>query len=166
MENKIICSDLVGKIFTFNGNLSTMLKKSNSIYLRIYCDMFGTEEFGCGTRGLGVEYGADLELDTSYNTIEIIDTIDNIKNNLIKLNIEPKWYVVDDYCATLIKIGGNKDNVEDRVAFIEKTPRILVNGEWIYGPKGCGGSIEVEGECIYGFYPRSREWVVKTLLNY
>ena len=47
-----------------------------------------------------------------------------------------------------------------RVAFIEKSPRVLnpTTGEWEYGPKGAGGSGNSEKQQIYGFYPPSREW--------
>jgi hypothetical protein len=37
------------------------------------------------------------------------------------------WIIVDGYCATKIIKDGNVDNIQDRVAFIEKTPRVRVD---------------------------------------
>jgi hypothetical protein len=63
--------------------------------------------------------------------------------------------------------GGDPNNVADRVAFIEKTPRVriapLVDRErdcksWKYGNKGQGGTFEVYGKTIYGYYQPSRDW--------
>jgi hypothetical protein len=75
------------------------------------------------------------------------------------------WTVVHEYCATRTVLGGNPERIEDRVAFIEKSPRILVDGKWVYGPKGHGGA---DGENpkneLYGFYPPSRQWCDEILL--
>jgi len=76
------------------------------------------------------------------------------------MNIElTEWIVVDGFCATRILVGGDVNNIDDRIAFIEKTPRVRVNqNEWEFGPKGKGGCIEIEGQTIYGFYQPSRDW--------
>ena len=80
-----------------------------------------------------------------------------------------RWIVVDGYCATRIIEGGSIDNIADRVAFIEKTPRVRVGqftademleqDNWLQGPKGLGGS---DGDNpdneLYGFFPPSRDW--------
>jgi hypothetical protein len=76
-----------------------------------------------------------------------------------------KWIVIDGYCATRIIDGTDVNDVKNRVAFIEKTPSIRTSNGWESGPKGQGGSIEDEGEIIYGFYPPSREWCDKRLLE-
>ena len=75
------------------------------------------------------------------------------------------WTIVDNYCLTRYKLNGDINNVEDRVAFIEKTPRVKTHkisfhkkgkGEygatyepnnvyWISGDKGDSYS-ELEGE--------------------
>lgn len=80
------------------------------------------------------------------------------------------WIVVDGYCATRIVAGGNVENVADRVAFIEKTPRVRVGpmkdndwtdcNNWKYGDKGEGGSWDEDHEMLgqYGFDPDSRYW--------
>lgn len=90
--------------------------------------------------------------------------LDAPKNPQIRLS---DWIVIDGYCATRIIEGGDPENVADRVAFIEKSPRVRTaaytvyeeeQGKWFYGPKGAGGCLEMEGETIYGFYPRSRQW--------
>lgn len=154
------CENLVGKIFKYNNSLSKMTKiefQNNIQYQRNYCDYFGNIEFGAGVTGNGVTYFGNQLVGIGTNTISIVDTIDNIKQHFIDLGIEPKWYIVDKHCATLIKLNGNPENIEDRVAFIEKTPRILVNNEWIEGPKG-------DGELL-GFYPESREWIQYQLLQ-
>jgi hypothetical protein len=74
-----------------------------------------------------------------------------------------KWIVVNEYCATRVIRGTNPEDVANRIAFIEKSPRVLLNGEWVYGPKGSGGSGDPEKEQNYGFYPRSREWADEEL---
>lgn len=164
MTNHNYCSKLVGKLFRYNGVLSTIIKNDKG-YKRTSCDMFGNPHFGTGVTGTGVDYFEDQEIGTGTNSITIETDIKTVFEKFKELSIEPKWYVVDDFCACLIKEGGNPNKVKDRVAFIEKTPRILINEEWLCGPKGCGGSIEEEGECIYGFYPKSREWCVQEILS-
>jgi hypothetical protein len=78
-----------------------------------------------------------------------------------------EWIVVHEYCATRIIMGGDPYKVEDRIAFIEKTPRVRIGDytdwktdyhNWKEGPKGCGGNLEFDGETIYGFYQPSRRW--------
>ena len=61
-------------------------------------------------------------------------------------------------CATLIKLNGNPEIIEDRIAFIEKSPRICINKKWFCGPKGDGH------EC--GAYEPSRSLVLTTLLKF
>lgn len=78
------------------------------------------------------------------------------------------WIVVDGYCAARVIDGGDIDNVADRVAFIEKTPRVRTapfsswgeeQGKWQQGPKGRGGSDgHIPEKERYGFYPDAREW--------
>ena len=78
-------------------------------------------------------------------------------------------WINDEHCSfrTLLETG-------ERVAFIEKTPRIRVDGEWVSGPKGCGGQMNTtqrgdgtttySGE-LYGQYPPSRAWCDQELTN-
>lgn len=78
------------------------------------------------------------------------------------------WIVVDDYCAMRVVEGSDPENIANRVAFIEKTPRVRVapftNGRddylnWRSGPKGSGCSAgRAEVEQAYGFDPDSRAW--------
>lgn len=76
------------------------------------------------------------------------------------------WIVVDNYCSARIVEGGNIDNINDRVAFIEKTPRVRTGFDkkpdcrnWHEGPKGAGGSGGDDPlNELYGFYPPSRYW--------
>lgn len=75
------------------------------------------------------------------------------------------WTLVEGGCgATRVRLGGNIDNISDRVAFIEKTPRIRVRSDsllndrdflnWASGPfKGDGPND-----------PESREWCDKALV--
>ena len=71
------------------------------------------------------------------------------------------------YCCARIVEGGDINDVSDRIAFIEKTPRIRIRDEvtgypdwlnWAEGSKGAGGSGDPETEQLYGFYPPSRQW--------
>lgn len=59
------------------------------------------------------------------------------------------WKVVEGHAATRTLNG-------QRVAFIEKTPRVKhpESGEWIAGPKGAGGN----GPDVNGGYQPSRDW--------
>lgn len=79
------------------------------------------------------------------------------------------WQTVDGYCAVRVREGGNVDKIEDRVAFIEKTPRVRIREwhftpehqdflNWAQGPKGQGGGGDPEKEALYGFYQPSRDW--------
>lgn len=85
------------------------------------------------------------------------------------------WIVYDGCCAVRIIEGSNIGDVANRVAFIEKTPRVRTapystsraeQGKWKHGPKGCGGSDgdNPENE-IYGFFPPSREWCDEQLIK-
>ena len=88
------------------------------------------------------------------------------KSNLFRLKVSP-WIVVQGYCATRVIEGTDPSRVENRVAFIEKSPRILVNGNWIYGPKGCGGHDgHIAKNELYGFYPPSRKWCDEMLVKH
>lgn len=77
-------------------------------------------------------------------------------------------WIMLEHCATRIKVGGDVNDISDRVAFIEKTPRVRVskyyygveskndngvigqkNDAWIFGPKGSSD---------YGIDLESREW--------
>lgn len=79
-----------------------------------------------------------------------------------------EWIVIDGYCATRIIKDGDPENVKDRVAFIEKTPRVrlkknkyIIEKEndwlcdsaktdaWVYGAKGTSE---------YGMDEDSRKW--------
>lgn len=80
-----------------------------------------------------------------------------------KRYVDLTWHVIDDYCACLVFKDGDPLNVEDRAAFIEKTPRIFNGEKWLFGPKGAGGNIEFDGKTVYGFYQPSRDWCEKEI---
>lgn len=62
------------------------------------------------------------------------------------MKFDPTWYIVDGCGACLVKAGGRPENIEDRVALIEKTPRVRISHRhdnqsqehrnWKPGPKG------------------------------
>lgn len=86
------------------------------------------------------------------------------------------WIIVDDYCATRIKIGGDPNKVEDRVAFIDKAPRVRIsnycveekhedgwvsckiqkNDAWLYAKN--------RGSSEYGHDKENREWCDQMLM--
>ena len=81
------------------------------------------------------------------------------------------WLVVPDaeYCCMRIVEGGDPNNIADRVAFIEKTPRVRFEAfvdidndwkKWRQGDKGCGGAWNSDHEALgqYGYDPESRAW--------
>lgn len=86
------------------------------------------------------------------------------------------WLVVEGHCAMRILEGSDPGQVANRVAFIEKTPRVRVRPftdagtdhlAWRSGPKGRGGRLggpnaEVSG--CYGFDMDSRAWCDAELL--
>lgn len=68
-------------------------------------------------------------------------------------------WIADEHCAMRVIEGTDPSIVGNRVAFIEKTPRVLINGTWLGGPKGAGGAGgEDPSKELYGFYPPSRKW--------
>ena len=149
------CKNLIGTLFIYNDKPSKIEKKETKKkikYFRYDCDYFGNI-----TNERGVEQLEDDRLDRGIISFETIDTFENIKKHIIELGVEPKWYEVDEGCATLIKLNGNPEIIEDRIAFIEKSPRICINKKWFCGPKGDGH------EC--GAYEPSRSWIVTTLLK-
>jgi len=77
------------------------------------------------------------------------------------------WIVIDGNCATRIKKDGDVNIIKDRVAFIEKTPRVRVD-KYKYSVE-ChdeyGGDMEDRDAWIfgysdsdYGFSEDSRKW--------
>ena len=41
------------------------------------------------------------------------------------------WIVIDGYCATRVLKGTDPNEVNNRVAFIEKTPRVKIGNYWV-----------------------------------
>ena len=151
--------------------LETNILCDNKEYGNGYVTFISEDEKMCTIKFINKDL--PIMCSTSTNKTLHLEGSKNVKFNVVlttleqleKLGIEPKWYVIEDFCATLIVKDGNPDNVEDRIAFIEKTPRIKINDEWISGPKGEGGSIEEDGKTIYGFYTPSRKWCEEELLK-
>jgi len=90
------------------------------------------------------------------------------------------WIVVDDYCACRCIKNTDTSLPKNRVAFIEKHPRVRVlpfdgedensciesNQNWFCGTRGRGGSDGENPENeLYGFYPGSREWCDQMLVK-
>jgi hypothetical protein len=73
------------------------------------------------------------------------------------------WIIIEDYCATRVLDGTDSSKIENRVAFIEKTPRIRVAPfteiddykNWKYGSKGSE----------YGMDEESRKWCDDELIK-
>lgn len=78
-----------------------------------------------------------------------------------------------EHCCFIYVEGGDPNNVADRVAFIEKTPRVRVKSQgldgvdrpdsWRSGPKGAGGSGDAQAQGLYGYYKPSRCWCERHL---
>lgn len=85
------------------------------------------------------------------------------------------WTVYHDYCAMRFVEGTDPADVANRVAFIEKTPRVRVAAfdhnskaddchNWWCGPRGSSGSDNAAQDQTYGFYPLSRQWCDEQLV--
>ena len=84
------------------------------------------------------------------------------------------WISPDGYCAMRVILGSDPKVIANRVAFIEKTPRVRVrpfttslhdSNNWEPGPKGEGGAGDHELLEQYGFYRPSREWCDERLVE-
>ncbi len=109
---------------------------------------------------------------------EIQRRIDSAKVERRPIRLSP-WTPVHgyEYCAMRFVEGTDPNDIANRFAFIEKTPRIRIHPmehdpendfrNWQYGPKGRGCSYDqdAERERAYGFYPPSREWCDRELLR-
>ena len=101
--------------------------------------------------------------------------------NLLTINMEKiilsEWMPDPsyDYCCMRIVLGTDPKEVSNRVAFIEKCPRVRIapftnkNDDWqnwLFGEKGPGGAngSDPENE-LYGYYPPSRQWCDNELLK-
>jgi len=86
------------------------------------------------------------------DTLCFPDILSDDEKILFNNNIDPRWYN-DEHSAYLIEL--NNTNIEsNRVAFIEKTPRVFLNDEWVSGPMGSEED------------PNSRDWCIKTLVEH
>lgn len=73
------------------------------------------------------------------------------------------WIIIDGFCATKVLVGTDHTKVENRVAFIEKSPRVRIAPfteiddfkNWMYGDKGSE----------YGMDENSRTWCDHELLK-
>lgn len=59
-----------------------------------------------------------------------------------------------DCCAMRVKKDGDPNNVRDRVAFVEKTPRVRVPE---YG--GCSAYVQVDGDSVHGSDVEVEVWI-------
>ena len=76
-------------------------------------------------------------------------------------------WVMEGHCSMRYVLGTDREEIENRVAFIEKTPRVRVatyDGDWFKdyknwreGPKGCAPE--------YGQYQPSRDWCDARLIE-
>jgi len=81
------------------------------------------------------------------------------------------WIAVNGYCATRVIAGSDPSNIANRVAFIEKTPRVRFRsfterddfGNWLEGDKGPGGGDPAK-DGTYGFCAESRQWCDNQLI--
>jgi hypothetical protein len=74
------------------------------------------------------------------------------------------WLSSDGYSAMRVLLGSDPAVIANRIAFIEKTPRVFDGTEWIAGPKGSGGPV-TPGHQFYGFDPDSRKWCDEMLIG-
>lgn len=75
-------------------------------------------------------------------------------------------WVMEDHCSMRYVLGTDHEEIENRVAFIEKTPRVRIAAyteyfhdykNWKQGPKGCAPE--------YGQYQPSRDWCDMQLIE-
>lgn len=84
----------------------------------------------------------------------------------VKIPIKVSDWIREDHCVFRVIEESDPNEIKNRVAFIEKTPRVRIaefteendGMNWKSGPKGVGGSGDAEEKQIYGFYPYSRQW--------
>lgn len=87
------------------------------------------------------------------------------------------WTSLDGYSAMRFVEGTNPDEVKNRFAMIEKTPRVRIapfehnpnadHWNWKEGPKGRGCSCDEDASVVmaYGFDPKSRDWCDRELVT-
>lgn len=107
---------------------------------------------------------------------EIQRRIDFAKVERRPIRLSP-WTPVHghEHSAMRFVEGTDPTDIANRIAFIEKTPRIRIypmehdpendSRNWKQGPKGRGCSYDqdAERERAYGFYPPSRDWCDREL---
>lgn len=64
--------------------------------------------------------------------------------------VELSGWINEGHCSMRVIKGADPKVVSNRVAFIEKTARVMVDGTWVSDGVGCGQ------EC--GKYKPSRKW--------
>lgn len=86
-------------------------------------------------------------------------------------------YNENGFCCFRYIIGTDPNKIENRVAFIEKTPRVRMRKfnpknpnddfkRWFQGHKGSGGSDgHIPENQLYGYDPKSRQWCDIMLIN-
>jgi len=89
-------------------------------------------------------------------------------NNHPKFKELSDWIIIDNFCAIRIIKGGKIENIQDRVAFIEKTPRVRISKDKYGVETGKGNSCVCQerdawlqgfkGSSDYGRDVDSRKW--------
>jgi hypothetical protein len=108
-----------------------------------------------------VSEGIVKPVDGHEGQFQAVAPEDQPTNSLAGVRLS-KWICIrddyNDHCAMRVMEGTDPSVVDNRVAFIEKTGRVLHNGEWVQLHKGDGGEgPDYEEQEIYGFDPVTRE---------
>lgn len=136
----------------------------------------GTNWIASLTDWNGGKYALQREI-TSEEEAKCI-AVDMLTNHIVLGNgaLLSPWTTHEGYCAMRFLAGTNPDVVANRIAFIEKTPRVRIAPEglrvpakddylnWWQGPKGSGGG-DPEADKTYGFDPESRAWCDEQLIT-
>ncbi len=133
----------------------------------LYSDDFvrALESLGKAEAQLAIEEaladGIIVPHDNSERMWKSVAPEDQPRNSLSSVRLSP-WICIrdgsSDHCVMRVIEGTDPSVVANRVAFIEKTGRVLHNDEWVYLRKGSGGpGPDYEYQQIYGFDFETRE---------
>lgn len=122
-----------------------------------------TALYGPGQNCLGHAHGEGLTALAREQGAYILQSYRQCRERLTDWMVDPEEG--SGHCVLRAVVGTDPHEVANRRAYIEKSARVCVDGEWLSVYKGRGGSEDPAIEGLYGFDPESRAAADQALID-